>query len=166
VTTSTETTAAVEYVPVQPRIENPAALLPGLLGPIQEIVKVLHSAGVPERTMEMVHLRASQINGCAWCVNYGVKNAKRAGETDERLATVAVWREAPFFTAAERAALALAESVTRIGDGRDVPDEIWDEAAKHYDEKGLGALVAFVALTNLFNRINVSTRQPANAAMG
>lgn len=164
-TASTDTTAT-EYVPVVPRIDNPVKYLPELMGPIQEIAKVLRAAGVPASTMEFVHLRASQINGCAWCVNFGAKNAKRAGETEERLNAIAVWREAPFFTAAERAALALAESVTRIGDGRDVPDEIWDEAAKHYDEKSLAALVTFTALTNLFNRVNVATRQPANAPMG
>jgi len=119
---------------------------------------------VPERTLELVHLRASQINGCSACVDGGARSAKKAGESDERLFAVAAWREAPYFTVAERAALALAEAATRLSDRTDpVPDEIWDEAAKHYDEQGLAALVLMIGMTNLFNRLNASTRQVAGA---
>jgi len=97
-------------------------------------------------------------------VDSGSRSAKKAGETDERLFGVAAWREAPYFTDAERAALALAEAVTRLSDRADpVPDEIWDEAAKQYDQRGLATLVLMIATTNLFNRLNVSTRQVAGA---
>src|SRR5262249_30149290 len=117
--------------------------------------------GVPPQTLALVHLRASQINGCSQCVDGGVKHAKKAGETDERLFAVAAWREAPYFTDAERAALALSEGVTRPADSSDaVPDDVWNEAAKHYDECGLAALVLWIATSNLYNRLNVSVRQP------
>ena len=91
-------------------------------------------------------------------------SARKAGESDDRIATVAAWREAPFFTDAERAALALAEAVTRLADRPDpVPDQIWDDAADHYDEKGLAALILITGVTNLFNRLNATTRQVAGA---
>jgi AhpD family alkylhydroperoxidase len=109
-------------------------------------------------------LRASQINGCSACVDSGAKGARKAGETAERLATVVAWREAPYFTDAERAALALAEAATRLADRPDpVPDDIWDDAADHYDEKQLAAIVLMIAVTNLFNRLNATTRQVAGA---
>jgi AhpD family alkylhydroperoxidase len=112
--------------------------------------------------MELVHLRASQINGCSPCVYSGAISAKKAGETDERLFAVAAWRETDFFTDGERAALDLAESMTRLADRSDpVPDVIWDEAARHFDETQLAALVLWVATTNLFNRINAATKQAA-----
>jgi AhpD family alkylhydroperoxidase len=120
---------------------------------------------VPGATLGLVHLRASQINGCSFCVDSGSKHAKQAGETDERLFAVAAWREAPYFTDAERAALALAEAVTRLGDREDpVPDEIWKDAVRHYDERGLAALILWIATTNVFNRLNVTTRQPAGSS--
>ena len=117
---------------------------------------------MPAKTLGLVHLRASQINGCSFCVDGGVKHAKQAGESDERLHAVAAWRESPHFDDAECAALALAEATTRIADNPEaVSDAIWDEAAKHYDEQKLGGLLLWIALTNLYNRINVPTRQPA-----
>ena len=119
----------------------------------------------PQSTMELVHLRASQINGCSACVTSGARSAKSAGETDDRLFAVAAWREAPFFTEAERSALALAEAATRLADRSDpVPDEVWDDATRHYDETQLAALVLWIATTNLFNRLNATTRQVAGAA--
>jgi len=94
----------------------------------------------------------------------GAKQARKAGETEERLFTVAAWREAPYFTDAERAALALTEAATRLSDRPDaVPDEVWDEAADHYDEQGLAAIILMIATTNLFNRLNATTRQVAGA---
>ncbi len=144
------------------RIDNPADLLPESMKGIQSIIKAAHSAGVPRSTMELVHLRASQINGCSPCVYSGSISAKKAGETDERLFAVAAWRETELFTDAERAALSLAESMTRLADRADpVSDDVWDEAAKRFDEKQLAALVLWVAMTNLFNRVNAATKQPA-----
>jgi AhpD family alkylhydroperoxidase len=147
---------------MQARMKNPAEVLPNAVKALQALAPVAYQGGVPPATLALVHLRASQINGCAYCVDGGVKHARKAGETDERLFAVAAWREAPYFTDAERAALALSEAVTRMSDESDpVPDLVWNEAAKHYDEKGLGALVLWIATTNLYNRINVTTRQPA-----
>ena len=144
------------------RMRNPAEVLPDAIRPLQMLYGVSQSAGVPAKTLGLVHLRASQINGCGFCVDGGVKHAKQAGETDERLHLVAAWREAPYFDDAERAALDLAESMTRMADrGDPVSDAVWNEAAKHFDEKKLGGLVLYVGLTNLYNRINVTTRQPA-----
>jgi AhpD family alkylhydroperoxidase len=147
---------------MQARIQNPAAILPDAVKAINGLYKAAFSAGVDHKTLELVHLRASQINGCSACVDSGARTAKKNGETDERLFAVAAWRETPYFTDAERAALALAESVTRLADQTDpVPDDIWDAAAKHFSEQELAALVLWIATTNLFNRINATTRQPA-----
>lgn len=144
------------------RIPNPAELLPDALPPILDLLKTTRQAGVPVQTLELVHLRVSQINGCGYCVDSGARSAKKGGETDERLFAVAAWRESPYFTPAERAALALAEAATRLSDSSDpVPDEIWNAAAEHYDERQLAAIVLMIGVTNLFNRINVTTRQPA-----
>ena len=149
---------------MQPRMQNPAQVLDGATTAIFGLIKATRQTDVPESTLELVHLRASQINGCSSCVDAGVKTARKNGETDERLHAVAAWRETPYFTDAERAALALAESVTRLADRPDaVPDDVWDEAAKHYDQRGLAALVTYVATTNLFNRLNAATRQTAGA---
>lgn len=121
----------------QPRMKNPALVLPAAAGPVGELMAAARTGGVPPATLELVHLRASQINGCSPCVQAGAAAARRAGETEDRLATVAAWPEAPYFTGAERAALALAESVTRLADRADaVPDEIWDAAARHFDGQG------------------------------
>lgn len=149
---------------MQPRMKNPAMVLPGAMQPILEVLKQTKTAGVPEATLELVHLRVSQINGCSACVDAGVKSARKAGETDERVGTVAAWRETPYFTDAERAALALAEAATRLADRSEaVTDEIWEAAAAHYDEPQLAALVLMIGVTNLFNRLNATTRQIAGA---
>jgi AhpD family alkylhydroperoxidase len=148
---------------MEARMKNPAMVL-GAFEPVQQMFKAVSAGGVAQATLDLVHLRASQINGCSACVDAGVKSARKAGETDERLATVAAWREAPYFTDPERAALALAEAATRLADRPDpVPDQIWDAAAAHYDEKGLAAIVLMIAVTNLFNRLNATTRQVAGA---
>lgn len=151
---------------MQGRISDPTALLPGLGEGIQAVIKSVHRGGVPPATLELVHLRVSQINGCAWCLNHGFMSARNAGETDERLSLIAGWREAHCYTDAEKAALGLAEAETRIADKGDVPDDVWDLAAKYYDEKQLYALVMWIALVNLFNRGNVTTRMPADAPLG
>jgi len=145
-------------------MKNPAMIIPEAMQAIQALAASFHSKGVPEETLAVVHLRVSQINGCSSCVQAGAAGARKAGESEDRLATVAAWREAPYFTDAERAALALAEAVTRLTDRPDpVPDEIWDEAARHYDEEGLAALLLSIATTNVFNRLNAPTRQVAGA---
>lgn len=150
---------------MEARMKNPAAVVPGAYQAIQGLIAATQKSGAPEKTLQLVHLRASQINGCAPCVDSGVKHAKEAGETDERLFAVSVWRETPYFSEAERAALALAEAVTRLDDRADpVPDDIWAAAAAHYDERALSGLVLWIATTNLFNRLNVSTRQLAGQA--
>lgn len=149
---------------MQARIKNPTAILPGAMQAIQALMASAQKAGTPPEILHLTHLRASQINGCSACVDGGVKHARQAGETDERLFAVAAWREAPYFSDAERAALALAEAVTRLDDRADpVSDPVWAEAAKHYDERALSGLVLWVAITNLFNRVNVATRQVAGA---
>ena len=148
---------------MEARMPNPAMVL-GAMEPFQALFKAVYAGGVDRATLELVHLRASQINGCSACVDSGARSARKAGETEERLATVAAWREAPYFSDAERAALALAEAATRLADRPDpVPDEVWDAAAAHYDEKGLAAIVLMIAVTNLFNRLNATTRQVAGA---
>jgi len=149
---------------MQPRMKNPAMVIPEAMQAIQALNAATQKGGVPEATLALVHLRASQLNGCSPCVLSGTSHARKAGETDDRLATVAAWRDAPFFTDAERSALALTEAVTRLADRPDpVPDVIWDEAAKHYDEQGLASLILMIAVSNVFNRLNITTRQVAGA---
>jgi len=116
----------------------------------------------------LVGLRVSQINGCSACLHGHLIEAQKIDETPERLATVAAWREAPFFTGAERAALALAEYATRLADhsGDGVPDDVWAEAAAHFDEEQLASLVLMIAMTNFFNRINVTIQEPAGVTWG
>jgi AhpD family alkylhydroperoxidase len=149
---------------LQPRMKNPAMMIPEAMQAIQALISATQLGGVPQATLELVHLRASQVNGCSFCVDYGARQAKQSGESDERLFAVGAWRESPYFTDAERAALALAEAATRLSDRSDpVPDEVWEEAARHFDERELASLILKIALTNLFNRVNVTTRQPAGA---
>jgi AhpD family alkylhydroperoxidase len=144
------------------RIPNPAMLLPGVLETVQALAAIPEKNGLPMKTLGLVHLRASQINGCSVCVDMHSRLMKHAGETEERLFAVSAWRDAPYFSDAERAALALTEATTRLSDREDpVPDAIWDEAARHYNERELAALVLAIAVINVFNRINVATRQVA-----
>jgi alkylhydroperoxidase AhpD family core domain len=108
-------------------MKNPAMLIPDVMQPLMAFVAAVRKSGVSQRTLDLVHLRASQINGCSVCVDMGSRELKKADETDDRLFSVAAWREAPYFTDAERAALALAEAVTRLSDRSDlVPEEIWN----------------------------------------
>jgi AhpD family alkylhydroperoxidase len=145
-------------------MKNPVALLPGAKEAIQALMAPVYKAGAPAKTLHLIHLRVSQINGCSFCVDGGVKYARSSGESDERLFGATAWRESPYFSDAERAALALAEAMTRLADSADpVPDHVWDEAARHHDEGALAGLVMSIAVTNLFNRLNVTTRQVAGA---
>jgi AhpD family alkylhydroperoxidase len=135
---------------------------PEVTGAVQQLFKAVHAGGVDPLLLGLVHLRASQINGCAPCTYAGVQAAKKQGETDERLHSVVTWRETPFFTEPERAALALTEAATRVEDGQaGVTDEIWAAAAEHFDEKQLSAIVLNIALTGFFNRINRAVREQA-----
>jgi AhpD family alkylhydroperoxidase len=135
---------------------------PDVITAITHLHKAIHAGGVDPRVLELVHLRASQINGCSPCVFAAVDAAKKHGETDERLHNVVAWRETPFFSEPERAALALTEAATRLQDGAaGVTDEIWDAAAAHFDQKQLSAIILNVALTNFFNRINRTIREQA-----
>jgi AhpD family alkylhydroperoxidase len=146
---------------MQGRIKNPALSVPGALEALQRLGAAAAGAGIPETTLYLVHLRASQINGCSVCVDIHSRELAHAGEGPERIAMVAAWREAPYFSDAERAALALTEEATRLADSPDgVSDEVWDEAARHYDEAQLAALVIAIATINAFNRVNAATRQP------
>jgi AhpD family alkylhydroperoxidase len=149
---------------MQPRISNPAMSIPGAMQAMRALEAAGKKGNVPVRTLQLMHLRASQINGCSLCVDIHSHDLKKGGESDERLFALAAWRDAPYFTDAERAALALAEAATRLSDRADaVPDEVWDEAARHYDEPDLAVLVLNIALINCWNRINVATRQLAGS---
>jgi AhpD family alkylhydroperoxidase len=151
----------------QARMTNPALVLPDALKALQALDAATKAAGVSVRTLELMHLRASQINGCGVCVDMHPKLARKAGETDERLFAVGAWRDTPYFTEAERAALALTEAVTRLSDRADpVPDDVWNEAAEHYDETQLASLVLSIASINVWNRLNVSVKQVAGASWG
>src|SRR5580700_11011528 len=145
---------------MQARIENPVQTFPGVMPALQKLAAATHHAGIPPATLQLIELRASQINGCAVCLDMHSRELRNLGESDQRIFTVAAWREAPYFTDAERAALALSEAITRLADRPEaVSDEIWDEAARHYDDKQLGALVLAIASINTWNRINAATRQ-------
>jgi AhpD family alkylhydroperoxidase len=147
-------------------MKNPVMLIPDALQAAQALGKSVEDSGVPAQTLDLVHLRASQINGCSVCIDMHARQLRKAGETDERLFAVAAWRDAPYFTPAERAALALTEAVTRLNDRADpVPDEVWEEAARHYDQRALAALIVAIGAINFWNRINVSTRQVAGEWM-
>lgn len=145
---------------MEARMKSPANA--DVMTAIQGLYKAMYSGGVDPRVLGLVHLRASQINGCSPCVFAGIASAKKHGETDERLHNVVTWRETPLFTEEERAALALTEAATRIQDGAPgVTDEIWEAAAARFDEKQLSAIILDIALTNFFNRINHTLREPA-----
>ena len=157
----------MQTAPVQARMNNPVMVLPDTLQPLLDLAKAARKVDLPPQTAELVHLRASQINGCSYCVDMHSRELKKLGATDERVFAVAAWREAPYFTEAERAALALAEAATRLSDRPDpVPDDVWEEATRHYDEQLLAALIIEIALINVFNRLNVTVRYPAGAGQG
>jgi AhpD family alkylhydroperoxidase len=134
--------------------------VPGAFEALTSLTKSIEKCGVPRATLELMNMRASQINGCSVCLDLHSRALKKIGEKDERIIAVAAWREAPYYSDAERAALALTEAATRVNDRADpVPDEIWREASKHYNEAALGALVMSIGLINLWNRLNAATRQ-------
>jgi AhpD family alkylhydroperoxidase len=143
---------------------HPAFLIPDAMPALLALGGAAKQAGVPTQTLDLVYLRASQINGCSVCVEMHARDLRKIGETDQRLFAVAAWHDAPYFTEAERAALALTEAVTRLSDRSDaVPDEVWAEAARHYDEPKLASLVMNIALINFWNRLNAATKQVAGS---
>ncbi|HEX5167364.1 MAG TPA: carboxymuconolactone decarboxylase family protein [Thermomicrobiales bacterium] len=149
---------------MQARMTTPVMVLPDAMKAMMALHASTNGHGISEELHEFVNLRASQINGCGVCVDMHAKALRKAGVSDERLFGVAAWRDTPYFTDAERAALALTEAVTRIADRPEpVPDEIWDEAARYYDEEALSALIVSIAAINVWNRLNVATRQVAGA---
>jgi AhpD family alkylhydroperoxidase len=151
-----------EKMVMQERMGNPALVLPAAMQALNALSKVPTETGLSPKLLELVNLRASQINGCSVCIDGHWRIARKHGETDERLFAVAGWRDAPYYSDAERAALGLAEAITRLSDRADpVPDDIWDEATRHYDGKSLAALVIAIANINVWNRLNVATRQVA-----
>jgi AhpD family alkylhydroperoxidase len=152
---------------MQARIENPALTVPGALQALQKLGAAAKHGGLPDTTLYLVETRASQINGCSVCVDMHSRELQAAGEPDERIFSIAAWREAPYYTEAERAALALTEAATRLADRSDpVPDDVWQEVARHYDEPQLAALVIAIAAINTFNRINAITRQVSGEWVG
>ncbi|WP_210588268.1 carboxymuconolactone decarboxylase family protein [Streptomyces sp. GESEQ-35] len=153
---------------MQARMKNPAYVLPNALKGIGTLNQAIAQSGLPTELQEIVGMRASQINGCGACVHGHMVNLRKAGVSDERIAAVAAWRHAPFFSDAERAALQLTETVTRLADlsEESVPDSLWNEVADHFDETELSALILTISLTNLFNRINTTIREPAGTTWG
>ena len=144
------------------RMKHPVMIQPDAMRALHALDKATEVDGLPDVTRKLIHLRASQINGCSVCVEMHSRELRQAGEPDARIFAVAAWRDAPYFTDAERAALSLTEAVTRLCDRPDpVPDEIWDEVARHYDEAARAALVLQIALINVWNRLNAATRQIA-----
>jgi AhpD family alkylhydroperoxidase len=150
---------------MQARMTQPVIVLPDAMKALLALSKAAQSGTVPAATHTLIHLRVSQVNGCSVCVDMHARELKDAGENDERIWGVGAWRESPYYNDAERAALALAECVTRLADQPDaVPDTVWDDAADHYDEKELSALLVSIAAINAWNRLNAATRQPVPAS--
>lgn len=142
------------------RMNHPVMVIPDAMNVLQSLGN-LTKQGLPEKLLELVHLRASQINGCSVCVDMHPKIARKLGETEERIFAVSAWRDTPYFTEAERAALALTEALTRLSDRADpVPDDIWNEADKHFDEAELATLLLAIAAINVWNRLNVAIKMP------
>lgn len=148
---------------IERRMANPAQLLPGAYQGIARILGAIGEGGVPSTTLELAALRASQINGCSACVQSHLEALQAEGAPIEKIVGVAAWGESPYFDDAERAALALTDALTRMADSHDpVPDELWREVTKHYEERQVAALLLQISLLNLFNRVNVSVREPAD----
>jgi AhpD family alkylhydroperoxidase len=149
------------------RIDSPALSVSGALDALQQLSAAVRRTGLPETTLALVELRASQINGCSICVDIHSRELRMAGERDARIFSVAAWRESPYYTDAERAALALTEAATRLADRPDaVTDELWDDVATHYDEQQLAGLVLAISAINTWNRLNAVTRQVSGEWIG
>lgn len=148
----------------QARMTNIAVLVPDALRALRALAKSAEGTGLPPATMALIHLRASQINGCSVCTGMHARELRQTGASEDRVFAVAAWRDAPYFTDAERAAIALTEAATRLADQPDpVPDEVWNEAARHYDERALASLLIEICMINAFNRLSVPTRQQSGS---
>jgi len=146
------------------RMPNPVTSVPGALAALSALGAAAGKSGLAQSTIDLVHLRASQINGCSVCVQMHATDMRNSGQSDDRIFAVAAWHDAPYFTEEERAALALTEHATRLADRSDpVPTEVFDAAAKQFSEPQLASLVLHIALINAFNRINATTGQIAGA---
>lgn len=146
------------------RMNNPALVIPETMKAMYALKSSTEKRGVPDSTLRLIELRASQINGCSVCVDMHAREMKQHGEADERLFSVAAWHDAPYFDDAERAALALTEALTRLDRGAEsVPDALWNDARRHYDETAMAALVVAIAAINVWNRLNIATRQVSGA---
>jgi len=146
------------------RMKSPALTVPGAMEALQALAKSAAQAGVPRQTLELCNLRASQINGCSVCVDMHCRALQKLDEKSERIFSVSAWREAPYYSDAERAALALAEAMTRLSDRADpVPDDVWDEAVRHFSESQLASLVLSISTINVWNRLNAATKQVSGA---
>jgi AhpD family alkylhydroperoxidase len=157
-------TNELQETAMQARMSNPAVSVPGAFAALNALAGATRKTGVPHTTIELMNLRASQINGCSVCAHMHARDLRKAGESDERIDTVAAFRDAPFFTDAERAALELTEVLTRLSDRADqVPDELYEEVRKHYDEQQLAGLILSISLINVWNRTNIATRQVAGS---
>ena len=149
------------------RMQNPVMMVPGAMKAARALSASAQQSGVPQRTLWLMQLRASQINGCGFCVDMHAKELKNDGDSDERIFSVAAWRETPYFTEAERAALALTEAATRIADRPEaVPDDIWAEVTRHFDEAQRAGLIINIGVINFWNRINAITRTVAGSFHG
>ena len=149
---------------MQARMNNPVVIVPDAMKALFALHESAKKGGVPARILALIELRASQINGCSVCVDMHSRDLRKMGETDDRLFAIAAWRDAPYFTEAERAALALTEALTRISDRPDpVPDDIWEEATRNYEETALAGLIIAIANINVWNRLNIATRQVAGS---
>ncbi len=147
---------------MQARMKSPALILPDAMNALYALDQATHLEALPHVTRKLVHLRASQINGCSACVIMHSRELQKAEQSDDRIFGVAAWREAPYFSDAERAALALCEALTRLSDRPDpVPDELWQEVTRHYDEAAAAALVVTIASINVWNRLNAAVKQVA-----
>jgi AhpD family alkylhydroperoxidase len=141
-------------------MKSPALTLPGAMEAVRMLASATEGCGVPPGTLELVHARVAQLNGCSVCLDMHTRRLEKLGESKTRIFALAAWREASYYTEAERAALALAEAATRLSDRPDaVADDVWKEASRHFSEAELSALVMSIALANLWNRLNVTTRQ-------
>jgi AhpD family alkylhydroperoxidase len=161
---TTKETSMQDTATIEPRMSHIATLVPEAAQALYALAKSAKRGGLPETTAVLVHLRASQINGCSFCAEMHSRELEEAGEPAERIWTVGAWREAPYFTDAERAALELTEAVTRLSDRADpVPDDVWEEVSRHYDDQALASLLIETASINVWNRFNVAIRMPAGS---